>query len=116
MTENELKGILNEKLCDIGEVLLEYYDCCGMNELSCKLGDPNPCCSENTVYARGLCPHSIDNKCTFRNASCKLWICKTAIKTTDPKCVEALLLLEKFGQLFEIVRRPIIGQRYRGLD
>lgn len=114
MTEAELTIFLNEKLCDIADVLLDYYDCCGIEGASCKAGEVNPCCTGKTKFGHP-CPFW-NGKCGFRNADCKLWLCETAVKSTDPKCVEALTLLEKFGLLFNLVRGPIIGQRYSGGD
>lgn len=58
----------------------------------------------------------MDDKCQFDNPDCKLWICNTAIKTTDPKCVEALKFLEQFCQLYGLVRHPLIGEGYSGAD
>ena len=114
MTETELHLYLNQKLVEIADAMLTYYDACGIQGNACKGGDPNPCCV-NTIFGKGVCPFW-HGGCQFRNASCKLWLCKTAIATTDPKCVEGLKLLSQFGELYGIVRRPLIGHPYVGAD
>lgn len=115
MIEADLVRFLDRKLYEIGSAMMAYYDCCGFNGDACKARDPSPCCV-NTIFGKGLCPHSSNRKCTFDNCDCKLWLCQTAINTTDPKCVEGLLLLEKFGKLYGIVRDPLIGHPYSGAD
>ena len=114
MTEDELLAFLDHKLWEIGDALMKYYDPCNMHGSSCKAGDPNPCCVY-TRFDKNLCPY-LDNGCKNPNAWCVLWICKTAIKTTDPRCIEALTLLEHFGNLYNIVGKPMIGQAYVGAD
>ncbi len=115
MTEQELIILLNEKLCDIADALMCYYDCCSIKDSACKVADPNPCCI-NSQFGKGLCPFWINNRCNFRHADCKLWICETAIKTTNPKCIEALKFLEQFARLYGIIRIPLIGESYAGAD
>jgi hypothetical protein len=114
MTEEELKQFLDHKLWEIGDALMRYYDPCNMRVSSCKVGDPNPCCVY-TRFRKELCQYQ-DNGCQYPNAMCVLWLCKTAIQTTDPKCVEGLMMLEHFGNLFGIVGKPMIGQAYVGAD
>ncbi len=115
ITETELKLLLNEKLCDMADALMLYYDPCGIRDSACKGGDPNPCCV-NSQFGRGGCPFMRDGKCNFRNCDCKLWLCETAVKAADPKCIEALKMLEHFAKLFGLVRSPLIGERYSGAD
>jgi len=114
MTELELQLFLNEKLCDMADALILFYDPCQMKGSVCKVGNPNPCCAY-TRFGKDGCPFW-NGKCGFRNAHCKLWFCYTAMKGTNPKVVEAFTLLEKVGQLFELVDKPIIGQGYIGAD
>src|SRR3990167_3801292 len=115
ITENDLKLFLNEKLCELADVMMTYYDCCHLRGSSCKAGDPNPCC-KNSQFGKGLCPFWKNNRCNFRNCDCRLWLCETAVKTTDPVCVEGLKLLEQFAKLYGLVRTPLIGERYSGAD
>lgn len=115
MTEVELQILLNEKLCDIADALMYYYDCCQIRGSKCRVADENPCCTGRTIFGEG-CPFRHADKCGMRSCQCKLWICDTAVKATDPKCVAALQLLERFGNLFGLVRRPFIGSGYVGSD
>lgn len=114
MTEPDLVLFLNQKLIEIAGAMMEFYSPCDLHGSSCRAGDPNPCCI-NSQFRKGLCPFWM-NGCEFKNCDCKLWICETAIKTTDPKCVEALILLEQFGRLYGLVREPLIGDPYIGAD
>lgn len=116
MTEIELIKFLDDKLCEIAEVMMSYYDCCGIRGSSCKGGDPNPCCTGRTMFGNGCPFQKADGGCGNRNCACKLWICKTAIDTTDPKCVEGLKILEKFAELYGLTRPPLIGRPYSGAD
>lgn len=113
MTEEQLRQYLELHLLEIGIVLMEYYDPCHIRGNSCKAGDPNPCC----VHTRfgDPCPFQ-EHGCHNPNADCTLWICRTAIDTTDPKCAEAMMELEHLGKLFGIVSKPMIGQAYVGAD
>ena len=114
MTELELKMLLNEKICDIADALMNYYDICGMKGSTCKVGK-NPCCIGITYFGDG-CPFLRDNQCHFRNAGCKLWFCETALKSTNPKCIEAIKILKKLAVLYELTKGPLIGQPYVGAD
>lgn len=115
MTESELRDLIGKKMYEIGDALMEYYDCCGIRGSSCKAGEENPCCTGRTIFGNG-CPFMIANSCHNPNCDCKLWLCATAIATTDPKCVETLKLLEQIGILYGVVRPPLIGQPYSGAD
>ena|SRR3990170_4636529 len=115
MTDTEFLLFLNQKICEIAETMMSHYNCCNMHGSACRAGDPNPCC-KNTIFGKGLCPFWHDNRCNFRNAGCKLWLCNTAIAATDPKCVEGLKLLSELGKLYGLVRSPLIGHPYSGAD
>ncbi len=113
MTEEELKQLLESKLYEMADAMMLFYDPCHIEGGACKAGDPNPCC-KHTRFG-DPCPF-LDHGCHNPNAWCRLWICRTAIASTNPKCVEGLTLLEHFGNLFDIVRKPMIGQAYVGAD
>jgi hypothetical protein len=114
MTEQELTLIMNEKICDIADALILYYDPCKMNGSACKAGDPNPCC-KHTRFGTDGCPFW-DGKCDFRNAKCKLWFCETAIKDTDSRFIDSIKTLEQLGKLYALTSRPFLGQGYIGAD
>jgi hypothetical protein len=115
MNELDLRVRLDEHLVAIGDLLLAYYDPCQRVGAVCKAGDANLCCS-HTPYGPGQCRFHTEHGCALPNASCRLWLCKTAIAGADPRLVQALQLLEQVGYLFDVVRRPMIGQPYRGAD
>lgn len=114
MTEQDLVLFLNQKLIEIAGAMMEFYSPCDLHGSACRAGDPNPCCV-NSQYGPGLCPFWRE-RCTFLNCDCRLWICGTAAAAVDPKCVEALKLLEQFGRLYGLVREPLIGDPYIGAD
>jgi len=112
---------LNEKLCDLVDVILLYYDPCKFGVNKCLVtddieGSDLHCC--NNRYGQGLkCPFlkSGTEPCKFRNISCKLWLCATAIENS-PECVESLKDLEKFALRYGLTKRPLLGQRYVGMS
>jgi len=115
MTEKELLILLNEKVCDIADALILYYNPCKMDGPACKVGNPNPCCT-HTRFSKNMCPFWQSNKCNFRNVSCKIWFCETALKDVDPKFVEMIKLLEKVTSLYGLMEAPLIGEGYIGAD
>lgn len=116
MGEQELTRLLDQKLCEIGAALLDYYNCCGIDGATCKAYPEQNLCCYNGGFGRGLCPYWQDDHCQHLNAGCRLWVCRTAIASTDPKCIEGLKLLEQFAYLFGLTRPPLIGHPYVGAD
>lgn len=116
MNEHELVAFLDQKLVEIVDVLLVYYDCCGMRDATCKAYPKRNRCCENGHFGKGLCPFWMNNKCQYSNADCKLWLCRTALSSTDPKCVKALSILSEFALLFDLATHPIVGEPYSGGD
>lgn len=116
LRENELHAFLYQKLLEMGDAMMQFYDCCHIEGGTCKAG-PNPCCT-HTQFGKGRCPFQrADGGCNFQNLDCKLWLCDTAVATTDPKCVEGLVLLQRFAQLFGLSRpHSEIGTKYVGAD
>jgi hypothetical protein len=105
---------LEQKLIEMADILMKKYNPCHLEKDSCIGGNPNPCCF-NSQFGKGVCPY-LKGGCTNINCGCKLWICETAIKNTDPKCVEALRLLEKVAEIFGLDHDPFIGDPYVGAD
>jgi len=118
MTDEEFANWLSAKLVEMGSAIMQHYDPCRIRLGSCRAGEVNPCCNAITVFGLGRCKYLDKNGCTDPDPkpTCKLWLCRTAIASTDPVCVETLMLLEKVGLLHKIVLHPIIGERYRGAD
>lgn len=113
MTESELKLLLNEKLCDIADALLLYYDCCqikpGKDEKSytCRDGYPNQCNSCMGTRFSGpnqVCPFQYSHMCHFRNIECRAWVCSTVKEQVDSKCITGLKMLEDIAKLYGIMK------------
>ena len=118
----EFKILLHQRLCQLINDILYYYNPCNIKDNSCTMSpditnDPIRCCFK-THYDRSAedrsCHFIEDGKCTYDNVFCKLFLCITAINKTDPKCVESLKALEVIAKLHDLTRRPFIGQRYVG--
>ena len=114
MTEDEFISFLDHKLWEIGDTIIKYYNPCQIDGNSCIVSKINPCCVY-TRFGKDGCQYQ-NNGCQNPNTMCVLWLCKTAIKNTNPKCVEALSLLQHLGNLYNIVGKPMIGQAYIGAD
>lgn len=115
MNDKEFVAKLKNQLIDITDLFLEFYDCCGIEREQCKAGDPNPCCTGNTIFGLG-CEHLSKEGCIFINLDCKLWLCNTAIESTDLKCIDSLKMLENIAKNFGLIRRPYLGDPYTGAD
>lgn len=114
MTQQELIILLNEKVCDIADALMLYYNPCELHDFKCKAGNPNSCC-KHTRFGDGVCPF-LKTTCTFRNTKCKLWFCATVLKDIDPKFINSIKILEQFSDLYSLISKPFIGQPYVGAD
>ena len=113
MNDTEFKIALNERLCDLAELVLYQYDPCKKEGSRCLVADPNPCCK----YTRfgDKCPHWT-GKCNYRNIWCKYWLCNTAVKNTQPECVEVLKHIQEIGKLYGLIGSPFFGEDYIGAD
>ena len=119
MTETEFIILFNEKLYDLADVLINYYNPCQIKDNACKLvqdikNDDKFCCMFYSKDGKEKCVFLKDSGCAFRNIKCKLWLCETAIRGTDIKCIEALKSLESLAKLYDLTRRPHLGEHYVG--
>lgn len=114
-SEHELISSLEKKLIEMADLLIEYYNPCDLRVGSCRGGDPTLCCT-HTPFGSDVCPFLKEHHCTFQNSNCKLWFCESALKSLDPKAVEAFILLQKFAQVYGLMKSPMIGLPYVGAD
>lgn len=122
MTESEFKVLLDQRLSDLADVLLLYYRPCELTEGRCRLGrllggPAVPCCHSHAAFQshpEEPCPLLGEHGCTVKLAKCKLWFCQTVLEQADPRCVEAMRILESLLRLFELGSRPYLGQGYVG--
>lgn len=115
VTEEIMRSFIDQKLCEMATVILRYYNPCRLTPQGCAAGEPNPCCV-NDKNASGMCQFFMGGACQYTNCDCRLWLCDTAVRGTDEKCVRALRLLEEFAAVFDLVRPPLIGDPYVGAD
>jgi hypothetical protein len=113
MTDIEFKIALNERLCDLAELILHQYNPCNQQNGSCVAGSPNPCCS-HTRFSKEGCPFSISGRCKFRTIWCKYWLCEMAIRNTVTDCVDTLKNIEQIGKRYGLIGRPYLGEDYVG--
>jgi hypothetical protein len=122
MNELEFKILLNEKLCDLAEAILHYYNPCKFNGNSCLLSDKigketNSCCFRSKFDRSNedkVCLFLKGRSCGFRNIGCKLFLCYFAAQE-NLECVEDLKSLELIAKHYGLMRRPFLGDRYAGM-
>ena len=124
MTELEFKLVLNQKLCDLMDVLIYYYNPCQIKDGSClrmrTIQDEHKfCCGFYAPRGEKDCDRKCmflqeDGSCRFRNIKCKLWFCETAIRSAPPELIQAIKILEEFTKLYKLTRRPFLGEGYVG--
>lgn len=115
MTDAEFKALVNQKLCDLADLLILHYDPCARRQGQCRRG--YSCCYGRWYLPfnqEGRCPLLGDSGCTVRDASCKLWFCESVLRQADPKCIEAFYALEKVLKVFELGGHAFLGERYVG--
>lgn len=121
MNELEFKILLNEKLCDLADAILHYYNPCRIRLDACLLSDAIGgaacgCCGERGKFDKvaGGCQFLLEKgRCGFRNIGCKLFLCAAAMKE-NPDCVNDLRNLENLAKRHGLARRPYLGDRYAG--
>lgn len=114
MTELEFKILLNEKLCDLADDIMYYYNPCKIENGKCLLDEF--CCSRTRFKrqdGKEDC-HFLKDGCTFKNLKCKLWFCETAIKNMSQECLEIFKNLENIAKLHGLTRKPFLGESYVG--
>jgi hypothetical protein len=120
MTEAELHALVNEKVYELGRVLMLYHNPCDIRGNACRMGDPIPCCRNYcgifidqhemaTQTGDGHCKMLGPVGCTIRSAACKIWICKGAADVSDPRFVEALRHLQEFLRIYGLDRTSTVG-------
>ena len=113
--------VMYKLLFEIADRVMLLYDPCKLDGGRCLAGDPNPCCCNKTVYPRDdindfRCRHYEDGKCLFPNLGCRIWLCSTAIRQADPKCIEVLTAIEVIAKVYGFVEPPYLGEPYCGAD
>lgn len=116
MTELEFKIYLNDRLCDIADTILMYYNPCQIKDGKCLLGEKFCCFRTRFKRLDGSeeCQFLGENGCTINNLQCKIWLCETALRKTNPECVEALKGIEAFAKIYKLTDRPFLGESYVG--
>lgn len=109
--------LLNDKLCDIADAVLRYYDPCQKKENSCLITDD---ISDGSVHC---CFHGPGSGCWLwrdgcqgRLISCKVWLCHPCFLKAPKDCVDTLQDIERIAIRYGLVRRPTLGDRYVGRD
>lgn len=116
---DNFKLLLNEKLCDIADAVLRYYDPCQLEENKCLITDDIAegschCCFH--YDGKTGCWLRRDGQCQVRVISCKVWLCDPAQTKADPDCLATLKDIERIAVRYGLVRTPLMGQRYAGRD
>lgn len=121
MTDTEFKLLLNEKLCDLADAFLHYYDPCQRRDNTClvceNIETSTVHCCYRTKWDRQdgdrHCAFLKNRSCGYRNISCKIWLCATAMQA-NPECLSDFKAIEEIARHYDLVRRPFLGQGYAG--
>lgn len=106
-------------ILEFANLLNKHYNPCKMDGNSCLVGSPNPCCFNTrfTPEEGSLnCPSLIENKCTNPNASCRIWLCETALKNLSKEGVAAFYSLQAVAIDYNLMHKPYLGELYFGAD
>lgn len=116
LSELEFKILMNEKLCDLADAVLHYYNPCQRKDRSsCLVLDHTGthCCSHSDG---SHCPFYKYEACKFKCVRCKIMLCRSALnELKHPECLEDLKDIERIAIRYGLTRRPYLGDRYIGM-
>ena len=115
MKEVELQVLVNEKLCDLADAILYFYNPCHLDKKNhtCKFSNnlnEKLCCGYHHYTGSDRCVFLKEDGCSYRNIKCKTKFCLGVLKDMDSKCFEAFKLLESISNLFGLARYPSLEQ------
>jgi hypothetical protein len=109
MTDTEFKIHLHNKLCDVADLLMFYYDPCKLDkDGNCPGGTIGKCCYR-TYYEKkdGMgCIFLSDKHCTVRNFGCKIWFCFEAFDRFPRELKLVFKALEIIDRVFALSEYP----------
>jgi hypothetical protein len=108
MKETEFKIQLHNKLSEVADLLMFYYQPCGLDkDGNCHNGNIKNCC-HHTFYEKseGGCIFNSDNGCTIKNLGCKIWFCNEAYDKLPRKLKKTLRALEIIDRLYALSSYP----------
>jgi hypothetical protein len=111
-----METAVEEDVIRFVDALLKKYNPCQKEGNKCVAGSPIPCCNR-TLYKRDdpkdvRCLYIGESGCTHPNLHCKIWLCKTAMRTMDPEVLKVFFLIESIAKVFGLTKRPYLGQPY----
>ena len=106
---------LEQKLCELANLLIEEFNPCQIKDGGCLVGKPVPCCLAPYFDTSKACPN-IGN--CQKTASCALWFCKTALEKMEPECKKSFYALEEIAKVNGLLSplAPNLGESYEGVD
>ena len=108
ISETEFKIQLHNKLCEVSDLLMFFYDPCHWENGKCKYGVTN--CCHHTYYERrdacGGCIFLGEKGCTVKNLGCKIWFCNEAYDKLDGKYKRTLKALEIIARIYALSTFP----------
>ena len=110
MKDLEFKIALNEKLCDLVDVILYQYNPCKLDRLNHKCFNRNnldkiPCCTFFHCSKGDVCVFlKKDGGCSFKNILCKVSLCELATMKADPECLKVLKLIQDIARMYGLMR------------
>ena len=119
LSELEFKMLMNERLYDLAEAVIHYYNPCQRSSrTTClvidRLGDVSKhCCFHSDG---NHCPFYKNEVCQFKCVRCKIMLCRPALlELKNPECLEDLKDIERIALRYGLTRRPCLGDRYVGM-
>ena len=109
---------MNDKdiILEFANLLNKHYNPCHIKDGSCLVSNPNMCCFHTRFKEDDTCPHLINNFCTNLNASCRIWLCETALKNLSKEGVAAFYALQAIAIDYNLMHKPYLGEHYFGAD
>lgn len=108
MTDTEFKIQLHNKLCDLADLFLYYYNPCGWEGNKCK--GVERCCSRGTPYEKHNggegCVFLSDEGCPIKNILCKLGLCFEVYDHIDSKFKRSFKALEIIARIYALSSFP----------
>lgn len=97
MNEIEFKILMNNKLCDLAKLFIDYYNPCKIDLGECT--NQVACCTHKSKFGykeTGICRFLV-GICTFDNVYCRVYLCDKA-REVSPECAKYLDMIRGIGE------------------
>ena len=105
LNNTEFKILLQNKLCDVVDILLAYYNPCGIKVGGiCNSVTGKVFCCHNTNYesVTGGCVFLSDKGCKVKSLGCKVWLCNEIFDSIPRELKLTLKAIEIVDRVFQL--------------